>query len=342
METILKHIQDLSQSDWDYYFGINPSNVIKNPFLDSTITHNNFIHKYFERGGKVKIFKSIIDDFGKLRYPNHINSVFFLGLLVYYKTGFQREFNLNVNEPGYKTFPFIWFLIALYHDNAYHIEKDNKLLSKNKTLDNLYENYDIQNKLLDEYLDSTSRILFDCCGDYYNYRVNECKVIDHGLFGGIILFDRLVKIRREKSKYQDLDSLFWGEALEGQYKLAAFSIAMHNIWMPEKKQSKLYKDYNLGKLIDFKPLKFNDFGFLYLLGIIDTIDPIKAFFEKDIDEQYIYDNLYLDFTENSLELSCKENSNLDFKILVDKAKSLHGWLDVEVKFSYNKLEIKFK
>lgn len=342
MKTILKHIQDLPQSDWDYYHGINPKIIIENPFLNSTITHNDFIYRYFERGGKVQVFNSIIVDFEELRYPNHINSVFFLGLLIYYNTNLEKKFNLNTNAPGYKTFPFIWFLIALYHDNAYHIEKNENLLSKNKTLQNLYKNYNIQNKLLTEYLNSTSKILFDCCKNYYNYRIKESKVIDHGLFGGIILFDRLVKIRQEKSKYQDPDSLFWGEALEEQYKLAANAIAMHNIWIPEKSQNKLYFDYNLDTLINFKPLKFKDFNFLYLLGIIDTIDPIKVFSESGMDEKEIYDNIYLGFTPNSLKLSCKKDSNLEFKKLIDKAKSMYGWLDVEIKFSFNKLEIKFK
>jgi hypothetical protein len=341
-KTILQHIQDIPKSDWDYYNEINPKEFIDNPFLDPKISHNDFILKYFKRGGKAKVLNSIIADFNELRFPNHINSVFFLGLLVYYNTNLKKKFNLTTNAPGYQTFPFIWFLIALYHDNAYHIEKNTTLLHENKTLKALFKNYNIQNNLLAEYLNSTSKILFNSCTDYYNYRVNESKVIDHGLFGGIILFDRLIKIRREKSQYLDPDSLFWGEALEKQYKLAALAIATHNIWIPEKSQNTLYARYNLDKLINFKPLKFKDFNFLYLLGIIDTIDPIKAFSETGMNEKEIYNNLYLEFTQNSLKLSCEKDSDLEFKKLVEKAKSLYGWLDVEIKFSLNKLEIKFK
>lgn len=342
MKTILQHIQDTPKSDWDYYNEINPEESIDNPFLHTEISHDEFIFKYFKRGGKVKVLNSVVTDFKELRYPNHINSVFFLGIIIYYNTNLQKKFNLSTNTPGYKTFPFIWFLIALYHDNAYHIEKNFNLLLENKTLENLYKNYNIKNKLFNEYLNFTSRILFDSCKDYYNYRINESKVIDHGLFGGIILFDRLIKIRQEKSQLLDPDSLFWGEALEEQYKLAALAIATHNIWMPERSQNSLYSKYNLDKLINFKPLKFKDFNFLYLLGIIDTIDPIKAFSETGMNEKEIYNNLYLEFTQNSLKLSCKEDSNLEFKKLIDKAKSLYGWLDVEIKFSFNKLEIKFK
>ena len=131
MKTILEHIKDLPRSEWDYYYDINRLNELQNPFLDNNISHADFIFRYFKRGGKVEVFDTIGNDFSEIRYPNHINSVFFIGLLIYYNTGLKEKFNLGINAPGYKTFPFIWFLISLYHDNAYHIEKKSELINDN-------------------------------------------------------------------------------------------------------------------------------------------------------------------------------------------------------------------
>jgi hypothetical protein len=339
MKTILQYIQEMPQENWDYYFGITPNISIENPFNDK-ITHQDFIHSYFKRGGKVEVLDAINLDFSELRFPNHINAVFFLGLVLYYNTSFKEKFDLDINEAGYKTFPFIWFLIALYHDNCYHIEKDIALVKGNRTLEKLYLNYKVENDLLSSYLASTSKTLFECCKQYFIYRTNKCKVVDHGIFGGIILFDRLVKIRRKKEKLNE-DTLFWGEELETQYKLAAFAIAFHNIWIPEKSQNDLYYKYGLSDLVNFQPLRFNDFKFLYLLGIVDTLDPIKAFSSSNLSEKDIFSELFLDFTPNSIKLSCKEISRLDFKILIEKATSLYGWLDVDVSYTINCLEIKF-
>ena len=284
MKTILQHIKDLPRSEWDYYYDIDQNNELRNPFLDKNITHEDFIFHYFKRGGKVDVLNTIGTDISNIRYPNHINSVFFLGLLVYHNTGLKAKFRLGTNAPGYQTFPFIWFLISLYHDNAYHIENDPELIKVNHNLTQLRSNFNIEHYLFENKLRGVSSRLMACCENYFKYRIEERKVIDHGIFGGLLLYDRLLKIRRRKAAANG-QSLFWGEALEDQYKLAASAIATHNIWMPKKNQHELYYNYGLNNLIDFTPLKFSNFNFLYLLGIIDTIDPIKTFKDDGVNEK---------------------------------------------------------
>lgn len=342
MKTILQHIKDLPRSEWDYYYGINQYNELQNPFLDEDITHEDFIFRYFKRGGKVDVLDTIGSDFSNIRYPNHINSVFFLGLLVYHNTGLKAKFRLGTNAPGYQIFPFIWFLISLYHDNAYHIEKDSELITDNHNLTQLRSNFNIEHYLLEDIrLRGVSKKLMNSCENYFEYRIEESKVIDHGIFGGLLLYDRLLKIRRRKAAANE-ESLFWGEALENQYKLAASAIATHNIWMPMKNQYKLYSRYGLNDLINFPPLKFNNFNFLYLLGIIDTIDPIKAFNDDGLNEKYIFENLKMEFKKSSIVFSVVENSRLDFQKLINKCNSYVGWLDVKVNYDNNRLEIKFR
>lgn len=341
MKTILQHIKDLHRSEWDYYYGINENKELQNPFLDENLSHTDFIFHFFKRGEKVKVFNTIGSDFTKIRYPNHINSVFFLGLLVYSKTGLKEKFKLGNNAPGYQTFPFMWFLISLYHDNAYHIEKDHELIKNNQNLTQLCLNFKIKHNLFKNKLHVGSSTLMNCCENYFKYRIEKSNLIDHGIFGGLLLYDRLLKIRRKKAVAHE-GSLFWGEALEDQYKLAASAIATHNIWMPKKNQYELYSNYGLNDLINFTPLKFNDFNFLYLLGIIDTIDPIKTFIDDDINEKYIFENLKMEFKKSSIVFSVVENSRLDFQKLVEKCNSYVGWLDVKVNFDHIRLEITFR
>lgn len=341
MKTILEHIQDLPRSDWDYYYDINKLSEIENPFLNEKFSHRDFIFNYFKRGGKVEVLDTIGRDFFELRYPNHINSVFFLGLLIYHKTGLKEKFNLDRNAPGYQTFPFIWFLISLYHDNAYHIEKDSEMVKNNRSLTQLCSNFNIEYNLFENRVRGVSSRLMNCCENYFKYRVEESKVIDHGIFGGLLLYDRLLKIRRRKASVGE-ENLFWGEALEDQYKLAASAIATHNIWMPNKNQHEMYSNYKLNELISFIPLKFRNFNFLYLLGIIDTIDPIKTFIDDGISERYIFENLKMEFKKSSILFSVVKASKLDFQKLIKKCNYYVGWLDVKVEFDHEKLEIMFR
>ena len=90
MSKIIDLIKELPISKWDYYQGINNSELISNPFT-SIQTHNDFIKKYFIRGGKIELLKTSDIKINNLRLPNHINSVFFLGILIYNKTGFSSK-----------------------------------------------------------------------------------------------------------------------------------------------------------------------------------------------------------------------------------------------------------
>ena len=340
MKTILEHITELPRNTWDYYLGIDSNNKLKNPFSEN-ITHRNFIRQYFKRGGKTKVLKDIGVNIDKLRYPNHINSVFFLGLLVYNNTDMNQKYVLGKNIPGYNTFPFIWFLTTLFHDHAYQIEGNKRLVKRNNSLKKLIENYNVEHHLLENDFRDFPKDLIDSCANYFEYRVKVWEKIDHGIFAGIILYDRLVKIRRSNYKSWD-ETLFWGEELEEQYKLAAIAIATHNIWLPAKDTYETYRTNGLEKLITFKPIKFEDFQLLYILGIIDTMDPIKTFQEDGFSDIEILDNLIMEFNPNSIVFAIKKRSKLNFKKLIDKAVNFEGWLDVDIKSTNCRLEINFK
>lgn len=149
-------------------------------------------------------------------------------------------------------------LTSLFHDYAYQIEKDEASINTILNLNSLKAEFQISNNLIDSRCVGDSAQLLNCCEDYFNYRRQEWNTIDHGIFAGIYLYDRLIKIRKLKSQNNEAN-LFWGKALEKQYALASSAIAAHNIWIPPKAQIKKYKQYNLESLIKFKPIKLKIF-----------------------------------------------------------------------------------
>lgn len=339
MKSIIELIKEMPIEQWSYYYGLHGDFDSRKPFADYE-DYSQFIKNYFIKGGKVAVFDSCGINTDELRLPNHICSVFFLGLILYYNTSLHKKYRLENNDPGYSAFPFIWFLIALFHDNAYQMEDEN-VLKDIATIDDLKRHFSVEHFLLDKKF-SKCEDLIKSRSKYFTYRKNEWKVVDHGILGGILLYDRLVKIRREKKLHNE-DNLFWGKKLENQYKLAANAISLHNIWLPSTADKKvLYEKYELNELIEFKKVCFKDFPLFYILGIVDTIEPLKTYRASGHSDSYILSNLQMETAKNSILISCNKDSDLDFRDLLSKLDYFEGWLDIEIKKSENSFELKFK
>lgn len=344
MTSILETIRNTPSYLWDYYFGINNNKQLPIPFLE-TNNHSDFIFSYFKRAGKVDIFETSDIDPNALHRPNHINSVFFLGIMFYYQTGLHKKYKMNTNAPGYKSFPFIWFLIALFHDNAYSFEIDEiEMVKLNHilTIEDLKEHFKIKHFLFDTKFRSNTQELLKARNSYFSYRRNtRNKVVDHGLLGGILLYDRLYKIRKHKKKINE-ETLFWDRSLIYQYKMAANAISLHNMYMPVKESEDIYRQYGLQNLIGLTPLKFKDFPLFYLLAIIDTIEPLKAFVNSGFNDAYILNNLEIKFTSQSVTISNKTDSELVFSTLADKLRNFDNWLDIDYSISETCFTIIFR
>lgn len=336
MKTLFDIINDLPENLWNYYEGINNNIQIEKPFI-ITSDYKRFIVNYFKRGGKIDIFESCNINIEGLRLPNHICSVFFLGIIIYNNTSLHKKYKIENNAPGYESFPFIWFLIALFHDNAYQIEEDKDLARSINNIEDLKTLYGIENFFFDK-KSTKCQQLINSREKYFSYRLKEWGKIDHGLLGGILLFDRLVKIRKEKKKNNE-ENLFWGQKLVNQYKLAADAISIHNIWLPEEKNRKTYKKSGLSELINFTPIKFKDFPLFYILGLVDTIEPFKIF--QDLSDEYILRNFKLELNNNIIKISVNKDT-LDFQKIIDKVQSLKNWLDIDIKIHTDFVELKIK
>lgn len=349
MNSLYSYYTELHDDLWLYYNNLpDDRQALKNPFITCTQEDfRSFIENYFRKAGKSQLFQDTGIHINKLRYPEHICSVFFMGILFCSKIPFlSNKFEFKENPPGYDFFPFIWFLITLFHDNAYNYEKDKEFSKQINSIETLYRHFNIEHILLHKknHTNKSQSIqsLFSIREEYFTYRLSKSSCIDHGLLGGILLYDRLIKIRISKRLNRN-NSLYWGKELEKQYQLASEAISIHNIWI----QSKPYKDANL-KIIEegiFKPIRYKNFPLFYLLGCIDTLEPLKKL-PKDNknpdDIKSTLENILIEFG-NDYAIISEKNSN-EFSIIANilKNKPFTNWLKVDVQFlNSNKYKISF-
>lgn len=250
MKSLKKYISELNQPEWDYYADLEYRNL-ENPFT-SRLSHKKFVFNYFKRSGKNEVLE-FLDYIPARELDNnrikHTNSIFFLGILLYNKTNLYNDFFENLNTPEYRRFPFLWFLACLFHDFGFTIENDSMAINGINNLSDLKKKYSIDNCLLHSNPKEVNQTLFNEIENYFDYRINERKVIDHGIFAGLYFFDRLIKIRNKKIQQNDT-TLFWGKELEEQYAQIATAIATHNIWLPKNDQLDIYKKHQLHELIN--------------------------------------------------------------------------------------------
>jgi hypothetical protein len=85
--------------------------------------------------------------------------------------------------------------------------EDKNELNNVLSISDLIKEFDIQYSLLEK--KSKCKPLLNCRNNYFIFRKEKYEVVDHGILGGMLLFDRLVKIRRKKYNNNE-DVLFWG------------------------------------------------------------------------------------------------------------------------------------
>ena len=337
MSTILNHYKALNKEIWDYYADNMPE-PLPNPFHDninSEVLHKQFIDKYFGKSGKREVLEDFREeDFFSGNRAIHTNSVFFFGLLLREKTIIKDKlFKDKLSKMDYPIFPFLWFLSILFHDYAMKIEDESvKYLNDITDLNDLMKKYDIQYNLLDRPLPDVTHGLPKLIPKYFLYRRFSSKKIDHGIFSGMYLFDRLVKIRMANEGKNG--PLSWHKSLEEKYALAAAAIACHNIWTTKKRSAyeSEYVKFELQDLIipKFKQVSLDNFPLLFLFGIVDTIDPIKIYTRIGHQPDEILSSLEVTFSPDTFTIKNTVDSKLNFKVIQDASANLNGWLAVKI------------
>jgi hypothetical protein len=335
MRSILQRINELHVRDWYYYYQVS-GNKLKSPFKNK-IGHLNFIKKYFRRSGKEKVLQKFdVNNFLPDNAP-HTNSVFFLGAVLYYNTIFKNYIDNSLTLKGYRLFPFIWFLITLFHDFGYKYEKEFQKYKHIVDIETLKKELNIKYSLLNlKNVKGVSPTLYNSVRKYFLYRrFNSIygNKIDHGILAGLFYYDALLKNRIEQYNNKKNDDLSFGPELNRIYAQAAVVIATHNIWFPNKKTNSEYSRFGLDELVGLSPIKLKDSPLLTLLGIVDTIDPVKIYSNKlSKSNSYIdiLDNILINLDERKIVLKNSVNSKLDFSKIAERSKNLEGWLDVKL------------
>lgn len=348
METLLDAYRNLDNSVWDYYDAFRQPGGLSDPFaadLNSARTHQDFIKRYYRLSGK----DEVLQQFGPgMLYDErafHTNSVFFFGILIRENTILKTHLlNARRSKLNYPLFPLLWFLSVLFHDFAMEIEDNPQNHLMLHDLEGLLAHYHIEHNILDKAPDGADEKLHVLISLYFRHRSKKGKV-DHGILAGIYLYDRLVKIRREKSKKQN-EPLKWHHSLEKRYAQAAAAVACHNMWTlpPRHKDVKAYIESGLQYLVQpqFREISLSNFPLLFLFGIVDTIDPVKLYMRDGYNVSEILSNINVSFTKRAIRLENRMNSPLIFSKLTTKATDLIGWMAVEVEKRENWLVISFK
>lgn len=127
----------------------------------------------------------------------------------------------------------------------------------------------------------------------------------------------------------------------------AETISRHNLWIATDNTMEKYKEYELFELIPqtkwFSKISYSeDDSLLFLLGLVDTLDPIKSFAKSDTGCYEVLKNINVSFNSRNKEIYI-HSSKYFSKDVMNKWYELSSWmsLDVECDNENNSIKIKF-
>ena len=339
-----------NSSRWSYYQRISNSIIDKWNDNDAAL---NFIRQYFINGGKQGAVDFNIGDVFIKERACHAISAYLLGIRLaeLFKILPYGNKASEVNDPYDKdgfNFKYYWFLACLYHDVGYVYENsiylDESIKGKQKRINKLQDNLSalqtdgleaIQEICDIRYLHNRVFKTYDRSEIdlYLKGRATCCNCIDHGIAGGLMLYDKLRKQfeqswqNRDRQRSSDRTN-FWnnktGLHLSNshfeEYAKAANAIIAHNIWIDTLNEFKQHEGISIGTK---NRISFHKDPLCFILSLADTLEPLKK-------------NIGL----NCIELGCSDDINsfiIEISVNVEKGKEYIGclkklseWLDVTV------------
>jgi len=315
----------LDKLKWKYYTDINV-----NPFDKP----KKFIKEFIKLARK-NLQNPLYDEIDKLdaKRARHIVSTFFFGIYLYDRVDKIGE-SIDVVINRYKkqnpkstiSFSFIWFLISLFHDLGYSIENSKKYNSFDAFIGEFKVKYFLKQHV-------GVPVLYEhVYENYFNYRLNsdneKISKPDHGICGGLILFNTLNATLLERMKEEDAKNstgLYWGPKLLNIYRYASWVVLSHNIYFITEGDAdeQIYRDNNLEELILDKhepsKIKLAKHSFLFLLSLVDNIEPVKV-----VDSFENCGKVKCSIDENIIRL--KLNDDIFTKEYLDRVDELKSWL----------------
>ncbi len=177
---------------------------------------------------------------------------------------------------------------------------------------------------------------------YFNYCINDRGRVDHGIVGGYLFYDRMVKnyistymkvLYRHEGEVT-LNNFYFKERHFCSEQLPIFSyiadcISAHNIWKQPDESRELYELYRLDVLLSerFKNINFHENPLLYILVVADSIEPTKAY--RNLSPHIVSEAIDFRYTPEARVLNISSRSNqVPIEILYQKAKELENWTSV--------------
>lgn len=347
MRSLLDIYNDVynTPSIWNYYD--DDSTLSDNPFNTDKNT-KDFILGFIKLSDKSK-GNPLYDTVKKLdnNRIRHIVSTFFLGIYLYNNIQKIKD-PIDIVISRYKKqnpestikFPFIWYLICLFHDSGYLIENKKKY----RDFDDFIKDYKVKFFLKKPV--GVPTLYGNVYKYYFNYRINHTedsiKKPDHGICGSIILFNTLKKILVRKQIKElinkEPENKSWNPKLLNIYRFASWVILSHNIFFIRKGDpaEQNYEDNHLDDLIldtnSGPKIDYIKHSFLFLFALVDSIEPVK-----ELDNFKNLNKLYLDIHDNKIILELDDTKYQDkyFK----KVQDLKTWLVPNITRNNNRIEI---
>lgn len=322
----------LSPKRWKIAKGENDYNI------DDVFIFPNNYNFIMEQIFSDPVIRHVVFDIDKVKklIPNyrlsHTVSLYFLGIMLAEKIEFNN-FNNSIpllEEDSLSNFLHHWIRICLFHDIGYAIEESYKDddLEKISSLNKLAESFNFSVRLDDE--DEMGLLQ-----NYYKYRIREFLKADHGIVGAMLFYNSAMiayakRIEISKKAYMFTNYPILGDQVLNTIRHSSYSIARHNMWRADDTNKDKYIEYNLTPLIPQKDgshlIKFSKDPLLFILCLIDSIEPIKLFNDPDIKRVLKNVEICIQKDRSVICLHISDKSNT----MMQKAKSLPLWLDCNV------------
>ncbi|MEG0154934.1 MAG: hypothetical protein RR678_06070 [Lachnospiraceae bacterium] len=337
MKTLFESYTDIlkENSKWNPTRNLNIEYVLPNVL--KSLNSYNFIFEILFYDGNTRSLALDFSRYSELipkeRY-SHTVSLYLLGIQVAEAIGF-KQFDLPIwDNCSQRNFLHHWATTCLYHDIAYCIEQSNDefIPVNNQTLDIISDNLGLQYNL-------SSKDTIGIIERYYQYRITAAKpTIDHGIIGAMMLYDSLLKRNNKMEKIAETaiivcDKPMYGEENKANILKYALDIARHNMWFAFNTDDiEKYESLGLNNLIarsdGSHKISFKKEPMLFLLCLIDTIDPIKAYSKKE--PETVIRAVCLSSERVKDELKIVFDDCFDDK-MKKKAQGCDTWLNVSVR-----------
>lgn len=279
--------------------------------------------------------KSGLYDVAKLR-ARHSVITFLIGLVFFKYENFGGMIvgsSYMEKANGYMAAIRLWMLVALYHDYGYSLSDiksstvDLKLNIKYYLLDDTYSNKRLEilqqfsiyhNDALAYTYDEIEK--YDLWSRQWRQRQeHEKEKVDHGILGGIRIFNRLIIRALKMPQNQE----YWNELLA--IKASCLTIAQHNMYKSDSRERDFEYGPDLSKLHSTSEFVVNSSTpLLLLLSLVDTFECIKNLSKGKNPKEYLQthsvlssidlliseDELIIDFSKLDKRIESKKDDNL--------------------------------